>query len=188
MLVRRQHGFTLVELLVGLAVAAILLTAAVPNLADLIRANQASASINEFVYALHLARSEAVTESVPVTVCQSAGQGCDKNPEWEKGWVVFLDPDDDGACTDSEPDDVCDEDGGRILHYGKLSGVDFTLRAGGNPGYGRLSFDPSGFAGGFPGTFTLCDTRGHSQPRGVTLSMTGRVRTAETGDLGPCTS
>lgn len=91
---RDHRGFTLVELVVTLSVAAILVTLATPALRDTITRNQLAAQTNEFVRALSIARSEAVKRGLDVTVCNSSdGATCASVTDgaWEKGWIVFTD-------------------------------------------------------------------------------------------------
>lgn len=89
----RRRGFTLVELLVVLAVAAILLTMAVPGYAFLANASRLAAATNDLMTAVQLARSEAIKRGVRVTVCKSGGSvtACDAAADWQSGWLVFVD-------------------------------------------------------------------------------------------------
>ncbi len=89
----RGRGFTLVELLVVLAVAAILLTMAVPGYAFLANASRLAAATNDLMTAVQLARSEAIKRGVRVTVCKSGGSAvaCDAGADWQSGWLVFVD-------------------------------------------------------------------------------------------------
>ncbi len=84
----RQRGFTIVELMVTLAVAAILMGFAVPAFNDFIRQRTAAARINDFVLAVTYARSEAARRGERVTI--EALGGDDAN-EWGEGYNVVAD-------------------------------------------------------------------------------------------------
>jgi len=88
----RQGGYTLIELLTTVAVAAVVTTAAVPGLRSFVQNNRIAAQTNELVASLVLARSEAVTRGVATTVCASSdGASCSGSTNWTGGWLVFAD-------------------------------------------------------------------------------------------------
>ena len=91
---RLLRGFTIIELLVTVAVAAILLTVVVPSFVSVTQSTRASAEANLLVGDLYLARSEAIKRGQSVTVCSSSdGLSCNGNPAvWSNGWIVFPDP------------------------------------------------------------------------------------------------
>jgi type IV fimbrial biogenesis protein FimT len=88
---RRARGFTLLELLVTLAVATILVTVAVPSFRSFVQNSRATTHTNELVTALNLGRSEAIRRGRPVTVCSSSdGATCSGATDWSDGWVVLA--------------------------------------------------------------------------------------------------
>ena len=89
----RNRGMTAVELLFTMAIAGLVLALAVPNFRDFVQNNRAAEEANALVGALALARSEAVTRGVPVTVCCVHRQRDlrRRRPDWSTGWIVFTD-------------------------------------------------------------------------------------------------
>ena len=89
---KRNHGFTLIELMITLMVMGVVIFIAVPNFADLIRNNRITTSSNELVIAMQIARSEAVKRSDEVSVCARASNGSqscsDDADTWAQGWLV----------------------------------------------------------------------------------------------------
>ena len=85
----REHGFTLIELMVTIAVLAIIVTLAAPSFQATIENNRLTSQANELVTALALARSEAVRRNTPVTVCPGS---CALGQGWADGWRVFAEP------------------------------------------------------------------------------------------------
>ncbi len=96
-------GFSLIELVVVLAVVAIFATLALPSYSGVIRANRATTGSNGLLTALNLARTEAVTRRARVSVCAGAGNAC-AGETWNRGWIVFVDYDAPGM--DSDKDEV----------------------------------------------------------------------------------
>ncbi|MEE4108771.1 MAG: GspH/FimT family pseudopilin [Halieaceae bacterium] len=86
---RREDGFTMIELMVTIAVAAILVGIAVPSFQNYIVNTRSKTLASDLSSALNLARTEAVTRSVQVTVCPSDGAAC--GGTWVDGWVVIVD-------------------------------------------------------------------------------------------------
>lgn len=86
-----QRGFSLVELMVALAVLVILVTIAVPSFTgSLLRAN-ASGLADSLITSLNYARSEAITRNARITVCarNATGTGCLNGAiNWDDGWVI----------------------------------------------------------------------------------------------------
>lgn len=96
-MVKRIQGFTLIELMVTLAVLAIVLSIAVPGFQKQILNNKSLALGEEFAQALNFARSEAVKTKKRVSICASSdGETCTGN--WSDGFIVF----EDRATTDTE--------------------------------------------------------------------------------------
>lgn len=89
---RKSSGFTLIELMVTLAVAAIALGIAIPSFNQTMRNNSSSALGSELAGALNYARSEAVKRAKRVSICASNdGATCLAANNWKEGWLVFID-------------------------------------------------------------------------------------------------
>ncbi|WP_024462543.1 GspH/FimT family pseudopilin [Marinimicrobium sp. LS-A18] len=89
----RQPGFTLIELMVTLAVLAIVLGIAIPSFNAMIRNNQSLALGDELISTLNFTRSEAVKRSDIVTLCASNADRDGCGNDWSNGWLVILDRD-----------------------------------------------------------------------------------------------
>lgn len=86
---RKNRGFTLFELIVTIAVAAVIITFGVPGFKSLVQNSRATTDTNDLVTALNLGRSEATRRGVPIEVCSSDdGSTCSGNDDWSSGWIV----------------------------------------------------------------------------------------------------
>ena len=87
---KKHAGFTLIEMMIVIALLGILLTMAVPAFQSTIASSRATAVTNDLVSALQLARSEALKQRWPITVCRgnAAGTDCDNGADWSSRWLV----------------------------------------------------------------------------------------------------
>lgn len=173
-----HKGFTLIEMVVTIAILAILLTIAIPSFRALIINNRITAQANDFVSDVTYARAEAVRRNMRVSVCKSNdGATCTAGFDWSGGWIVFTD----------------------APIYGVVSVGDNVLRVHGalttgttliNTGFDYFQFFPSGIVngvagGGGPataGSFTLCQIGYFG--RIFNFNTTGRINIATTA--APC--
>jgi type IV fimbrial biogenesis protein FimT len=89
---RRVRGFTLIELIMTMTVAAILLAIGVPSFLYVTSSNRATSEINGLLGDLQFARGEAIKEGQTVTICSSTdGATCAGTTAWNNGWIVFSD-------------------------------------------------------------------------------------------------
>ncbi|HET8700843.1 MAG TPA: GspH/FimT family pseudopilin [Nitrococcus sp.] len=99
---KHSKGFTLIELMITLAVAVILVVAAVPSYRSVVQENRAASQTNALLRALSYARSEAVKHAEVVTICQSSNQSsCGGSTSWQGGWIVFSDDNGNGSLDSS---------------------------------------------------------------------------------------
>lgn len=128
-----QSGFTLVELMVTLALGAILASLAIPSFTSQLRGWQRDSATKTFTAHLQLARSEAIKTSRQVVICSSSdGTACADNNNWATGWIVFVDGNSDG---------IHDADETVLVVRGASSGLS-SMTTSGN--VQRLIFLPSG--------------------------------------------
>lgn len=140
-----SRGFTLIELMVTLAVAAVLAGLAAPSIKDFIVRSRMTNIGNEFTSGVLRARNEAINRNTCVTLCKSTSAGgaapvCDTaGDDWQVGWIAFLNPSCNSAA--NAPADAID------LFLTRVSaGNDFYLTSQSN-GLRRMMFNPRGAPG-----------------------------------------
>lgn len=164
---RRQSGFTLAELMIGLAVAGITVSVGVPSFSNFMATQAQTAATNDFVMALSLARSEAIKQSRHITVCRSqTGAQCEAGTDWGVGWIVF-------ANTAAGNAGVLDP-GETVLRRFSGQGGDREIEPN-VAGLNFVSFRPVGTVNA-AAVWTLCDHRGPAYSRAVIVDRAGRAR------------
>jgi len=152
---RTQTGFTLLELMITLTIAAILMSMAVPNYREFIMNNRMTTATNDFVTTLAMARSEAVKRGEGVTICSSDDMATCTASAWNQGWVVMV-------TSSSEL---------LRVHEPLDSAITLTNAATNT----SIEYRPTGFLnGGAANSFSLCDNRTGETGRQIDISGTGR--------------
>lgn len=87
----RTAGFTLIELIVALAVVAVLATIAVPSMQKIIQRNRIATQTNSLISDIQLARSEAIRRGGSIVICTSnTGNSC-TGTGWGSGRLTYYD-------------------------------------------------------------------------------------------------
>lgn len=170
---RRASGFTLMELLITIALVAILVALALPNFREFMIRMNVSEATNGLVHALNIARSEAVKRGRPVIV-EPIEVG-----DWSKGWVVRCE---ECAMPGNPGDPMEDQEISRFEKPAEyvVAGTEGTLQFGG-----------SGALAGEAISFRICRPLSNPKPeenRLVEVLVSGVISSRRRGDADPETN
>ena len=171
---RKILAYTLLELMVTLAIVAILASVAVPSYNGMMNNSRQSAALNLFLGELHFARSEAVKRSRQVMVCaaNATSDDCSGTDSWDQGWLIFIDDDRDDTFDSGE----------QLLRIADPvnTRLDFTPSTDVTT---RVRYRPNGISLD-SGSFTVCDDRGADNAKAVVINVTGRPQVSEKNHTG----
>ena len=146
----RVKGFTLVELMVVVALLAIAATIAMPGFQSMIQNNRLTDTTNTLLTGLQLARSEAVTTRSTITVCgaNTAQNDCSNSTDWSNGAVL--------------------KQGSTLLRVIPIDSADVSVASSTN----NVQYNSNGTANA-AATLTISDSRGSASQRTITVNVIG---------------
>ena len=191
MAMKKYSGFTLIELMVTIAVAAILVAVGLPQMSVFFKGNNMVAVPIDFRQDILYARSKAITLGNRVSICKSANASaaapaCAVDASgWESGWFVFVEGQDVGNKIG-----LYTADDGAILRVSDgVKGSNVTIMATDTGIDDFIAFTSRGVpklvnGSTQSGLFRVCEG---TSKRGVVLSVAGTVRvTKNAAKIGIC--
>lgn len=167
-------GYTMIEMLIVVALLGILIALALPDLSDTVESANTNSQIKVMLTTLNLARSEAIKRGDNVAICASDdGADCDADT-WSDGWIIFHDANGD-ANGDTGSIDV----GDTVIRVYDSLGADSTMTFTVDLfEYNSLGFSDTGGTQ----TFLLCPASGNANnARSIVVGPSGRGRRVEDG-------
>lgn len=161
----RQSGFTLIEAMVTVSLAAIVLGIGIPSFQSLVTRSRISSETVELIALLNSARQTAIVQRQRVTLCPGAHTtACDDN--WQDGARIFADHNGNGRQDEGETTLSVTE--GR-------PGISTRWSAALNRHY--VQYEPTGYTASTNGTFRICPLNGDvRQARAIIVNRLGRPR------------
>lgn len=161
----------MIELLIVIAIGAILAAIAVPSMRDVLRTTRQNSALGLVVSDLNQARGEAIKRNTRVLVCvrNAAGTGCDAlaGTNWQAGWVVCT-------GTDASGNGVCDASTAANPNPVVVRPpLDASMTLTGSAAFIRFNANSSQGAGGAAATLTLSGTG--TPIRVVSIAATGNI-------------
>jgi len=164
-----NNGFTALELIIAMAIAAILLSAGVPALRDYTLNQRMKAAMDTLQTDLKLARGKAIGLNTQTVICPSENaDDCSGLASWQAGWIIFADLNGDRHRQTGEP---------LIRQMGFTEHIGISSSASRS----HLRFYPNGSAPGSNVTILFCDSRGASHAGTISVSNSGRIRSQTDG-------
>ncbi len=181
-MVTDSKGFTLLELMIVIAILGITMAFAAPGLSTLISNNRISSDASDFAAALQLAKAEAVARVNPVVICKknTTSNGCISSGDWSQGWIVFSDDNGNGGVDAGSGETVL------LVHEALEARITF----GGTTGVtDSITYRPSGTTSvTSTEILIICDDRGFdASARGILVTITGRGSMMKASDTGQTT-
>lgn len=191
---KKQSGFTVIELLAVITVAGVLVAVGIPNMQQFIKNNRLINVHNELVSAIQLARSGAIQSSGVACVCSSSSVGsgaptCDGTNNWEAGWISFVDTNSNTTTScvyEPGANDIMLKawDGTPYINQVTVRSGDANINANNFIRFNARGAPITATALSLQGMFKVCDERGmifgtRVLGRGIILSASGSVRTTD---------
>jgi type IV fimbrial biogenesis protein FimT len=180
---RRAHGFTLIELMVTVAVVVILAIVAVPNLQEFATRSGMASIRDDFAIALQRARADAINRNTCVSICQladgstSACASAAERGKWHKGWLTYV----NDACSAAAPTAVLTAT--QIIAVRQPGNQRYMLEDQSKVAEDVVTFDARGTLVGGAATYRVIDSqvRDSRHERDIVVSFQGRVSVQQVG-------
>lgn len=179
----KHAGFTIIELMIVITIAAILAAFAMPAIGEWSRNGNRTAVVTTLLSSLHLARSEAVKRNARVSMCPSddptaVDAQCSGEKDFATGWIVFEDIDSDLEHSTDDKEEV----------LAAVEAVNTNFHIITTQGETGLSYKPNGRMTtsdkNDTADFNVCDDRGAAQGRVVSITNSGRPQSGITAADG----
>jgi type IV fimbrial biogenesis protein FimT len=148
----KQHGITLIELLIAMAIMIITLSVSIPNLSQFFKNSELINTSNQVASIMSFARSEATKRKSTVIICQSTNGT---------------------SCTASGDSLIVLNSDNSLLRVAPLnSDINFFYQ---NLASSTITFNAFGIPNDV-GQIVLCDDRGSGYAKGIALNVGGQIR------------
>ncbi len=177
---RKNAGFTLIELMFTISIAAILLAVGVPSLTTMMDNNNMASSYNGLLGDIAFVRSESLRTRSPVVMCPTTDAKnlaeCD-GANWSGGWLAFID---NGAGTPGNAGNRTVDAGEQIVRVSQAMSGGIIISTDGFPNNDSVLFSPNGkIENGAPdnvGVFIVCNGEDDERARGIAFTAFGQHR------------
>lgn len=172
-------------MIVVIAIIAILISIAVPNMSDSSKRNAVKAAQRNFLGALHFARNEALSRGKFISICPSVdGLVCEQATfNWSRGFLVFID---DGDGTGTANDGVLNGSEETLLVHQTERTTNVTIKNVTGTAQESITWNYQGFvADDSRALVVICDRDNLVKyARGLMLERTGRVMSSQDNGSG----